>query len=474
MTATSPRPSLRDLKMVCYFPQPVSWQFQWSSWPGTVDYAGDMRKIKSLGANAVNLRIDVTSFGYPTPSATAMARFDLVFGCAVDAGLNVVITTFDNFTSYTDIAGSEAWLSAVVGRYANHPRVTFLHLRNEINRLGDSNSWAWLKALIPYARTVMGSVPVSASVADTGGYAGFNAVPGQLAPVVPDFWDWHWYPSSVDGLLYPMLANVIATNHPGWLHIGETGASTYPTYGAQLNGIPQTAAAVTAYQDWWLRIMATACQELGLNFQVWMLYDVNPAGAPNQGLDYAYAFGLYDASGNIKPAGTTLRSIWTGNPIDQSWNQGFETGVDDGAGGTIPALWRSVNTGANTGTVQWDNTTSHTGAACVKFAATTGTPQLWTSPTSCHVTPGQTVTATAWAKGASSTGTNVVSMDFYSLAGTFVGEIGSNALANGSPGWTQLTATGTVPASAAYARIYLKSGSNSGTVWFDDVTFTRT
>lgn len=464
--------TLAGLKMVDYFPQPFSWQFQWSSWPGNINYAADFAKVKAMNGNAVNLRIDVTSFGYPTPSAQAMARFDIVVGCAIAAGLKVVITTFDNFSTTTDIAGSEAWLAAVLGRYANNPNIAFIHLRNEVDPT-DATLMTWLKSLIPYARTLMGNIPISISKADSGGYASFESLPAALSPVVPDFWDWHWYPTSVDGLLYPMLQHVIASIKPNFLHIGETGCSTFSTYGAAINGIPASTTAMNAYQEFWIRVMAQACKELGLTFHVWMLYDVDPAGAPAEGHDYSYAFGLYTSTGVAKPAVATLTGIWGGGSISQSFNGTMEAGVDDGAGSFVPAIWRVSNTGGNTGTLLWDQSVAHSGSASMKFTATTGTPSIWTVPVSSHVTPGDTVAASCWAQGSASTGTNQIAIAFYDLSGTFLSQLSSAALAGGSPTWTQLTASGTVPANAVYARIFLKAGNNTGSVWFDDVSYTH-
>lgn len=476
MTVISPTQqawiNLTNLKMVCYFPQAHSWQYQWSSWNGSV-YPADFAKIAALNANAVNVRVDVTSFGYPTPDATMRSRLAMVVSFAAAAGLKVVLTCFDNFTTYTDISGSESWLSAVLTPYANDPRIAFIHLRNEVDPT-NTNEMTWAKSLVPYAKTIVGTVPVSVSKPDTGGYASFESLAAALSPVVPDFWDWHWYPTSVDGLLWPMLNDVIGSIHPNYLHIGETGSSTFNTYGAQLNGIPQTTTSMNAYQEYWVRVMAQACLEFGLNFHVWMLYDVDPVGAPNEGNDYAYAYGFYTSTGVIKAAGTTLAALWAGGAISQDFNGGMEAGVDDGSGSFVPALWHVATDGSNTGTLLWDQTTAHTGSASMKFTATTGTPAIWISPVSSHVTPGHTATVTCYAKGASSTGSNTLNIDCYSLTGTFVSQITSNAVPSGTTGWAQLTATGTVAANAAYARIYLKAGNNSGSVWFDDVTWAKT
>lgn len=60
---------------------------------------------------------------------------------------------------------------------------------------------------------------------------------------------------------------------------------------------------------------------------------------------------------------------------------------------------------------------------------------------------------------------------FFDCDGGYRGQIESNWLSSGTTSDARLVASGQVPAAASYARIYLKSTRNLGTVWFGDVSY---
>jgi len=74
--------------------------------------------------------------------------------------------------------------------------------------------------------------------------------------------------------------------------------------------------------------------------------------------------------------------------------------------------------------------------------------------------------------GAAATGTNRIAISWFTATGSFVREDDSPTLPQGTTTWTPLSATAQTPAAAAYAEIRLQSAANTGTVWFDDVSFT--
>ena len=87
--------------------------------------------------------------------------------------------------------------------------------------------------------------------------------------------------------------------------------------------------------------------------------------------------------------------------------------------------------------------------------------------------PGAQYGVTAWVRGQEATGTTVVNVSWYNNQGVYMSGSDSAALNPGDTDWTELEATGTAPPGAAFAEIWLKSADNSGTAWFDDVTWTR-
>jgi hypothetical protein len=75
-----------------------------------------------------------------------------------------------------------------------------------------------------------------------------------------------------------------------------------------------------------------------------------------------------------------------------------------------------------------------------------------------------------WARGNAATGTTQIALSWFDAGDKWLGGTSSAALPAGTTGWTKLTVDGTAPAGAASLQIHLKSGGNTGTVWFDDVT----
>jgi hypothetical protein len=98
---------------------------------------------------------------------------------------------------------------------------------------------------------------------------------------------------------------------------------------------------------------------------------------------------------------------------------------------------------------------------------------IYTLPVQPQITPGCRYRVTAWVRGYRASGTTVVNVSWFNSRGVFMSGSDSAGLSPGDTDWTELEATGTAPPGAAFAEIWLKSARNSGTVWFDDVTWTR-
>jgi hypothetical protein len=100
-------------------------------------------------------------------------------------------------------------------------------------------------------------------------------------------------------------------------------------------------------------------------------------------------------------------------------------------------------------------------------------PAFYTAPVLPRVVPGCAYRVTAWVRGSRATGTTVVNVSWFDNRGVFLSGTDSAALGPGDTGWTRLQAIGTAPPAAAFAEVWLKSAHDSGTVWFDDVAWTR-
>ena len=460
---------LDRVRLVDYFPSPASWSAMWTRWDAGV-LARDFARIRALGANAVRLTIAPSALGFPMPAAVMQRRLAETIALAGRSGLDVQLTLFDQFRAWGDVTGSEEWTKALLSPYRNDDRVAFVDLRNELDP-ERPDQVAWARTLLPYAEQIAGTVPVTVSKSDAGGAAGFCRLRDSLAPARPAFWDVHFY--GVEGLAYSYFAAVSRCAAPQPVFVGETGQSTYPD--GRVNGLPISTAAYEAYQEYYLRVVARAAAAAQLPAVApWILQDLDPAGAPPQRRPAEYSFGLLRRDGSPKPAASTVAGYFEQGIVSSDFDGGFEQAVPDALGRPFPALWRLPRSNGSASIVR-DGAVARTGTASLRMSSTGGSagslPGAWVVPVDASLVPGQPVSASVWARGSAATGTTTLSISYFDAAGVYVGQDSSAPLPDGDSGWTLLRAAGVAPAGAAYVRLYLKSGHNSGSVWFDDVGY---
>ena len=459
---------LSATKLLSYCPATACWTNLWTNWsPSTI--APDLAKISALGATAVRVVVDPWTFGYPTPSATMTARFAQMVQMASANHLKVFLTLFDWWGSYSDVSGSEQWAKSFLSPYVGDPRISLIEVKNEIDPT-DPAAMAWARQLVPYVRTVSGGTPVTVSISSTAGTAGLAAFQAALGTSQPDFYDFHYYGPAA--YAYATLALAAAEVAPHPLYIGETGYSTSAegSDGVVLTG-PTSTPALEVEQDLYLRTIELATQQLRLPpAGVWTLNDLTAGAAPPAAdlTPQDYGFGLYRTDGSAKPVAASIRQFFTSGTVNQSFNNGFESTTMG-----LPVLWQLFD--ASQETVAADSTVSHSGSTSVRISATTGSsqgfPGLFVTPPNAAIHPGSTYGATVWARGSQVTGVSELALAWFGANGAYLGEVDSKSLPTGSTGWVQLAASGKAPTGAETVEIFLKSAFNSGSVWFDDVTY---
>ncbi len=461
--------AISSLRGVNYYPSLNGWFYMWTNWDAaTVD--SDFSKIATvLHANYVRIIIPAdTNFGYPTPYGAKLNELSQVIGLANNHGLKVDLTLFDLFSNYTDIVGSKSWAGTVLRSYQNDPRIAFIDLQNELH---STNPYAvsWAKTMIPYAHSLIGNIPITVSVS-----GGIPSLALQVSNQIPvDFYEFHFYMNpAIAYLTFQEALHIIGTSKP--LLIGEVGYSTLPT-NTFLGDVSQTKASQEAEQDQYIRTVEYAAQQSGLPFaSPWNYSDF----ANNSNVLTGYLgtsqqyFGLYRSDETLKPAGLTLSRMYSGEPIDVSFNNGFENCDTN----NLPTLWRvyqKVSLGF-TSTFACDSSVSHSGLRSVRIShsvsSNKGAPGFYLNPIQ-YIVPNQSYTATAWAKGANVTGNPNISFSWFDINHTYLGKISSANLPKGNTNWTRLSVTAVPPANAASMEIYIEViGTNTGTAWFDDVT----
>ena len=458
---------LSNTRLVSYYPAGAGWWSMWTAWnPTQVD--ADFGRLQSLGFNTVRIIVLPFAFDFPNPQPLMLSRLSEAVGLAAKHGLRVQLTLFDGFHNWSNIAGSKTWLESVLGPYASDSRIAFVELRNELDPT-DPAAVSWASQLLPYAHSIAPALPMTISTSDEGdGIAAIKQIKDELGPAL-DFLDFHYYGKAARATTVFKKAQAIAAGMP--LYVGETGYSTDPSQ-ALIPGLPAGTASQEAYQDLYFRTIAAAAKRVGLPTPaLWVYSDFTPTGIPGGDASPQYHFGLFRTDGTPKPVTASITTDLIGGKIFCSFNNGFETGVENG----LPADWQ-VEFG-NLAQFARDTSVAHTGTASARIrdSAASGASQpafLITPPSA--VIPGDSYRLTAWAQGASAGGTNRINLSWVDDNENWLSTASSQQLPVGNVPWTQLMLQAVAPPGAAYVEIRLESKQNAGTVWFDDVSFDPT
>ncbi|WP_328474865.1 cellulase family glycosylhydrolase [Actinoplanes sp. NBC_00393] len=443
--------AVRTAKTINYYPSNAGWSAMWTNFnPAKID--ADLARARQLGADNVRVIVFPQTFGYPTPKSTYTDRLAKFVSIADARGLTVKLTLFDWWDGYTDVTRSIAWARAVLAPYARDPRVITVELKNEFQP-ADAAAVAWVRKLIPAVRSVAPTMPLTLSVDGQTGAAGLAKIKKSLTGTPLDYYDFHFYGNSERALAEIRKAQAAVTPAP--LVIGETGLSS--------------TSASEGEQAAYLARTFRAAKEAGVaSVAPWTLDDFAPGAIPAQSAVSAipaqYTFGLHRADGTGKPAAGVVRGAWTAGTTPNSiLNLGFESAAAHSPWQqNLPQAGRAVIT---TGTAR-------TGKYSARFARTTrtssGLPSLRVAPIT-PVQPGYRWRAEAYARGVNATGTTEIALSWFDATGRWIGQDTSNRLPKGNSSWTKLVVETVAPAGAAGVQLHLKSGDNTGTVWFDDV-----
>lgn len=300
---TVPESMVRDLKEVNYYPAADGWTYMWSRFdPTAIDR--DFARIRALSANTVRIIIQPSVFGFPTVRPVMADRLSEVIRLAARHSLRVHLTLFDLWSRYTDIDGSKEWISSLLSRYRDDPRIAVVELQNEVNPQ-NPEAVAWLTTMLPYLSTVLPGTLRTVSTASVPPEV-FALFTHELKNSPPDFWDYHYYGPPGDAYSVLSWIKALAASRP--LFVGETGYSTDGTPGDQ-------AAQEQAQAAYYWAVFTTAAA-LGLPTPApWILDDFSPGAIPPSPMadDPAqYDFGLFQLDGTPKPAAAVVRTAFSG------------------------------------------------------------------------------------------------------------------------------------------------------------------
>ncbi|MDI6098163.1 cellulase family glycosylhydrolase [Actinoplanes sp. NEAU-A12] len=443
--------AVRIAKSINYYPSDAGWSAMWTGFD-VARIEADLAKAAALGADNVRVIVFPQAFGWPAAKPEYTEKLRKFISIADSHGLTVKVTLFDWWSGYNELSNSINWAKSVIGPYANDPRVIAVELKNEFQP-GDAAAVAWVKGLIPAVRAAAPNMPLTLSVDGATGAAGMARIKSSLVGTPLDYYDFHFYGSSERALAEIRKAQAAVAPDP--VVIGETGVSSAVVsegeQGAYLARVFRAAATagVGSVSPWTLNDFAAGAI---------------PANSSVSTMPAQYKFGLYRADGTAKFASTVVRTAWTTGTVPNSLlNLGFEAEAS-------ASPWRQANTAAGAAVITTGM--ARTGSLSARFAGTTrtsaGLPSLVTAPIT-PVQAGYRWRAEAYARGINATGTTEIALSWFDVNGKWISQNLSNRLPVGNTTWTKLVVEAVAPAGAASVQLHLKSGDNTGTVWFDDV-----
>lgn len=447
---TGPVP-VTSLKIMNYYPSNAGWMDMWTDYSHATTVS-DFAAIQSLDANAVRIIVQPSAVGYPNVSSTMRANLDDMISVASADGLSVQLTLFDMWDNYTDVAGSEQWVSSLLADQTGNPTIALVELKNEMPL--NSTTISWAESLLPYLQTVLPGVPRTISEPGTGGASAIQALLSDIPPTDLDAVDVHYYgdPSLAAAELQQVQG--MAGSMP--VFIGETGDSTYGTTAGE-------EAQVRFYE-----IMGETAKDLGLPPpSPWMLNDVTNASGENL-TTYQEYMGLRRADGTWKPAATVVRDMFDGN-TPEDWDGTMINEALD----LQPVLGAWTEFDPTDGTPTINSHLSHDGGRSLCFSKTGGTSAKWPSVEQSFpvLVPNELFTASAWIKRKAGTGIEKIAIAGFNANDQYVGETDS-VMALGSGYWQKLTVFGVVPPGITSVQVHLKTGDETGTACWSDASIT--
>ncbi|MFC7535023.1 cellulase family glycosylhydrolase [Actinoplanes sp. GCM10030250] len=443
--------AVRVAKTINYYPSDAGWSAMWTGFD-TTRIETDLARAAALGADNVRVIVFPQTHGYPQPKPEYTERLRKFISIAEANNLTVKITLFDWWAGYTDVAASITWAKTVLAPYVNDPRVIAVELKNEFQP-NDAASVAWIRQLIPAIRVAAQAMPLTLSVDGSTGAAGMAKIKSSLTSTPLDYYDFHFYGNSERALAEIRKAQAAVA--PDVVVIGETGVSS--------------AVGSEGEQAAYLARVFRAAKEAGVgSVAPWTLNDFSEGAIPSNSavstMPAQYRFGLYRADGTPKLSASVARTAWTTGTMPNSFlNLGFEAAA-------IDSPWRQNVPAAGTAVITTGMARS--GSYSARFSDTTrtsaGLPSLVISPIT-PVQAGYRWRAEAFARGINATGTTEMALSWFDVNGKWISQDLSNRLPVGNTSWTKLVVEAIAPAGATAVQLHLKSGDNTGSVWFDDV-----
>jgi len=481
-------------RAINYYARDHAWEAFWDDWPQTQDAMRvDMPIIRDLGANTVRLFVHPASFGWShggpagVPDSTQLQRIDETLAILDQNGLKARLCLFDLFDeqNFGMIAESVAWMTPLMSRFRDDPRIAMWELKNEVD-MTKPTVRNWVLGVFPEFKRLASKTPVSISIsaADSDGgtwQENLKDLVGNISTA--DYYDVHFYPRGDIVWTTPIEANIndaVAIVGVPRLLAHEIGQTTWAYHAEE----SQRDALQTLfyYGD-----------KAGIqSFGVWA-YEDFPKGTmkgPGPALGDELAYGLYDLQWRAKPAVAVVSDMFHDIPPTSLpasavlYNSSFEIAdgrTDVSANGKVEVLkgWQSWNWDSTWGTVELvrDLVRSRTGAFSARLtteATAAGVEIGFFQVPAWPVQPGQTLSMSgyAWLDDLPAGSTVHLTASWLDANGSWFDNTDEAAVVGATGEWAPMSLTITVPGNAAYLQMFAKVACTEAGrhVWFDDFT----
>lgn len=490
-------PAPRDLYAVNYFPVNNGGYQMWSSYDGP-QYQADMALARSLGFNTLRVNLPAKNgyFDFSRPTDAQLVNLADFYNRSKSAGIALQLALFDHWGNYGLVAGSKAWAGAVLGALPDTNNIAVIEIQNETRYASTDayrgrfdSGWppgaaapskvgptavAWARVMTRHIRSVTAGIPVTASCSHgTADLAAYIAAASNT-PEEPDWYDWHCYAGSSNLVHSALEAAVGAVGNPALLYIGETGLTSAPTG-------DQGAMQAQQVQSDYIQAVRWSCARLGLSEpSPWLLFDMNSSAQFPGG----QAFGLFDTTGQAKISGRLYQMIPPGSAIPAvGLNGDMQGNQPDSNSNALPVRWLLYKgqSGRQPISSAIDTVNSYNGHPTVLLTGSAGTfggdnpPALESRPCTWPVIfPGQSYTFTcALACGDGSSAAPSLQISWYDSCGRYISSNNGRSL-DPARAFARFSLSGTAPRGAAYARLFVRVGYNSGNIWVGRVTWAYT
>lgn len=329
----------------------------------------------------------------------------------------------------------------------------------------------WAQQVIPYIRSIAPGVLITSSTSyGLADLTAFFAAVNKTA-AAPSWYDWHCYTGSSSIVYSAIQAAVSVVGNPATLYIGETGLTSTAS-GTQ--GVLQGQQAEADY----IQAVRWSCAQLGVpDPSPWILFDMNNSAQFPGGQTY----GLYNTSGGTKLAAVMYQSIPAGATVPAVTINGTMQGSQpDASGNGLPVRWSLYKgqTGDQPINSIIDTVNTYSGNPSILLTGSGASSSSDNAPAlqSCPFTLPVISAGTAYKfscvlKASGSYGSPCLEISWYNSSGDWISSTNGNALTL-TGAFTRYTLSGTAPAMAAYARLFVDVADNAGKIWVAAATWT--